>query len=552
MRALPVTLRALQARTGLRRVLVAYGLYGLVEFSIWLAVILYVFAADGARTAGVVTVIQLVPASMLAPALAAIGDRLPRGRALALAYAGVTATVTLTLIAILASAPLPLVVAASTTATVAVAVVRPIHFAALPQLSRTSDHLVSANSLSSVLDGVAAFLGPVLAGFGAAYAGPWLVFAGAAIAAAVATLLSSGLHLGRAAADEEADGWRAAFQGLRSLRGDWPALTLLVLLTTTFFLAGALDVLGVAFSVDTLHHGQSGAGLVVGAIGIGGLVGAAAAALIARRRRLGPAIVLLGVAEGAGFAVVSVVSGLGAAMVVIALVGAAEAMLMVCGRTLLQRAIDDAVLARVFAVQEGMSLVGLAVGAASVSLLLGWLDPAQTFVPLGAGAVALALGSAWFIRRLDDRAVYLPYEIRLLRTVGFLAVLPEFELERLARNARWTEVTAGTDVVVQGEDAQDFYVIADGLFTVTVDGVARPQTLAPGHAFGEVALLRSVPRTATVTARSPARLLVLSGADFLAAVTGSADGHALASEVADAHRARDLASALRQEPPSGS
>ena len=74
---------------------------------------------------------------------------------------------------------------------------------------------------------------------------------------------------------------------------------------------------------------------------------------------------------------------------------------------------------------------------------------------------------------------------------------------------------------------------------MTVDGERRPVALGPGAGFGEIALLHAVPRTATVTAETPGRLLVVEADDFLAAVTGSADGHAIATEVTSAHLARD-------------
>ena len=74
---------------------------------------------------------------------------------------------------------------------------------------------------------------------------------------------------------------------------------------------------------------------------------------------------------------------------------------------------------------------------------------------------------------------------------------------------------------------------------MAVDGVVRPTSMGHGTGFGEIALLHAVPRTATVTASTPGRLLVVGAGDFLAAVTGSADGHALVREVTASHLARD-------------
>jgi Cyclic nucleotide-binding domain len=542
---MPATLRAFSSGTGLRRTLIAYALYDLVEFAIWMAIILFAFDAGGASLAAIAAVVQLLPAVVISPVLAGIGDRMARGTALAVAHAEVVAATMLTTVALVLAAPMPVVIAASTTATTAVAVVRPIHFAALPQLAQGPDELVSANSLSSVADGIALFVGPMLAGFGVALAGPWLVLVGATAASSVAIALCMrlGLEPPAAAADGEPEGWRAAAQGLGALWGDWGSLALLLALTTNFVIGGALDVLGVSFSESVLDRGQSGAGIIIGAIGIGELVGALAAASISRRRYLAPVVVVGGVVQGLGFSLVAGFHLLAPTMGAIALAGVGGALMMVSGRTLLQRATDDRVLARVFAVQEGISLLGLAIGAAIAPTLIGKFSPAGAFLPLGLGAAMLTLASVMLIRRLDARAVFLPTEISLLQGVPFLSVLPPYELERLARTARWVDVSARTDVVRQGEPGDAFLVIGQGDFSVNVDGVTRPEPLRIGDSFGEIALLHSVPRTATVRSLTPGRLLVLQSEDFLSAVTGSEDGRAVAAEVTAAHYARDRAAA---------
>jgi CRP-like cAMP-binding protein len=73
---------------------------------------------------------------------------------------------------------------------------------------------------------------------------------------------------------------------------------------------------------------------------------------------------------------------------------------------------------------------------------------------------------------------------------------------------------------------------------VTIDGESRPG-LGARDSFGEIALLHSVPRTATVTSLTESRLLVVRSEDFLAAVTGSEDGQSLARDVASARVERD-------------
>ena len=74
-------------------------------------------------------------------------------------------------------------------------------------------------------------------------------------------------------------------------------------------------------------------------------------------------------------------------------------------------------------------------------------------------------------------------------------------------------------VMREGELGGHYQLIVEGSAAVTVRGIAR-RTLSPGDGFGEIALLRNIPRTATVTTIEPLRTLALQRDDFLAAVTG--------------------------------
>jgi MFS family permease len=537
----PAALTALTSRTGLRRVLVAYCLFDFVEFFVWLIVILWAYDVDGAGLAGLAALVQLIPAAFLAPAIASVGDRIPRGTALVLAHGLVGVTCLVTMAALRLDAPVAAVIVASTAATTAIAVVRPIHFAALPQLAASPDELVSGNSLSSVADGTFRFLGPVAAGVVVSVLGYWQGFGIAALLCLLAAALCTRLELLSAVVDdEEVGGLRVALEGIRTLWGDWGSLALLLVMTIDFVVTGTLDVLGVAYAGDVLGLAATGAGLVIGSLGIGGLIGAVMGASLSRGRRLAPVIVLGGMIEGGAFAAVALVAALTPAMVLLAMAGTAGAIMIVSGRTLLQRATDDRVLARVFAIQESTTLLGTAVGAILAPLAIDRFTAQGAFLPIGFACVLVALIGVAFIRQLDARAEYRPQETALLRGVPFLSVLPEYDIERLAKNARWDVVLPGAVVITQGEPGRAFYVVAEGELGVSVDGARLPSVLVPGTGFGEIALLHSVPRTATITALTAGRLLVVDASDFLAAVTGSADGRALAEEVTAVHLDRDV------------
>jgi CRP-like cAMP-binding protein len=145
--------------------------------------------------------------------------------------------------------------------------------------------------------------------------------------------------------------------------------------------------------------------------------------------------------------------------------------------------------------------------------------------------IALPLLVALTIRRLrtlDERAA--PQYLELLRGVDILEPLPDALLERLALSVEETSYAAGDVVIREGEIGDRFYVISDG--EVEVAG----KTLSAGASFGEVALLRDVPRTATVTALTDTVLCALEQDVFVAAVTG----HATAASRAETRIASHL------------
>jgi CRP-like cAMP-binding protein len=113
--------------------------------------------------------------------------------------------------------------------------------------------------------------------------------------------------------------------------------------------------------------------------------------------------------------------------------------------------------------------------------------------------------------------------------------LPLPTLERLANNLQSLDVDAGVAVITEGDEGDLFYLIAEGQVQVTRRG-RDLATLGPGDGFGEIALLRDVPRTATVTTLEPTRLLALDRDDFLTAITGTSGAVSAADAMVDERR----------------
>jgi len=188
-------------------------------------------------------------------------------------------------------------------------------------------------------------------------------------------------------------------------------------------------------------------------------------------------------------------------------------------------------------------LAGMALGAAIAPLLVETFSPRGAYAAVGATLIVLSLIGVPALLSLDATAVYRPRLTELLRGIDFLAVLDVPTLERLARGAHEISLDAGCDVVRQGDFGDQFYVVDEGYVIVTVDGHTLAAPLGPGSGFGEIALLRQVPRTATVRTQTPSRLWQIDRDLFIATVSNSS-AQDIAERRVDAH--------LRRVPPGDS
>jgi hypothetical protein len=185
---------------------------------------------------------------------------------------------------------------------------------------------------------------------------------------------------------------------------------------------------------------------------------------------------------------------------------------------LLQRIARPEALARVFGLLEGITMVGLAVGSVLASAFVALAGNRGAFVCFAVLLPACALVVLRSLLRADSATLPV-VELARLRALPIFAVLSPPALEALARSVRAVEAGAGSDIVREGEAGDLFYVIADGEVEVSRSG-AHVASLRRGDCFGEIALLRDIPRTATVTAKTNVLLDALDKTTFVSAVTG--------------------------------
>ena len=535
-----VLVRRLGRNTGLRRVLWAFLLFTSAEYGTWVAILLYAYERTGPTSVGVVALVQLVPAALFAPVAASLGDRFPRDRVLAFGYLIQAVAMATTALAMAAAAPIFVVYPLAIVTATSVVITRPTQSALLPSLAIAPDELTAANGASGVVEGIGLLLGPLLAGAIVAVAEPAAVFLVAAIALLVAGVgvfrlrptdrLETVVLREDASVEDAIDvGIR---EGLRTLVADRDARLVVGLLTARQLMVGTVDVLFVLLALDLLGMGEPGAGLLSGALGAGAIIGGALTVEVVGRSRLARIAALGAIAWGVAMAGIGLTASAWVAPILVVGGGAGLAIVDIAGRTMLQRSIRDEVLARVFGLQEGLAMAGLAAGSLLVPILVAAVGLVTTIIITGAFLPILV--ALWW-RGLDDldrRAVVPVREIALLRRSSMFRPLPGPQLEAVARRAAWVTIPAGTTVIREGDAGDRFYVLASGRLDVDRGGRHLRTVDAVGDGVGEIALLRDVPRTATVTAGSDASLLAIDRAPFLAAITGHPGAFAAAEQEA--------------------
>jgi hypothetical protein len=465
-----------------------------------------------------VAVLQLVPAALVAPLAAGLADRRAPSRVLAGGYLvqviGMLATGTA-----IAADVAPAAYGAAVVASVAVATTRPAQAVVVPALVRSAEELTAANAVTGWVESIGAVASSLGTGILLAVAGPGWVFAAAGLAGLVSVGLAGTVRGVRPPVGDDGAGDLAQLlAGLRVVVGQPVPRLLTGLLTAQWVLVGALDLLFVVLAVDVLHRGQGWVGYLNTAYCAGGVV-AGAAGMVLVGRRLGPPILGAVLLVGSGLGLTALLTSVPATLVLLAAVGGGRALFAVATRSLLQRAVPADVVGRVFGAAEGLAMAGLAVGSLLVPLLVAVGGPVAAVLGTAALLPVIGLVRGRGLLALDAAADVPVVDIALLRSLRVFRFLPGPELEGLARSVRRRELRPGEVLIREGDEGDRFYAVVDGGLDVTVHGVTAGW-MVRGDGLGEIALLRRVPRTATVTAAVPSTVLALDREDFLAAVTG--------------------------------
>jgi MFS family permease len=504
-----------------------------------IAVAVYAYDQGGPAAVGLLGVVRYLSMALVLPLASTLADRYPR-KWVMLVSDVLRAALVLVAAGVIAADGPPLAVYGLAIATaLAGTCFRPAQAALLPGLARDPGELTAANVASSTIESVGFFLGPALGGLLLAVADIQTVyFANAATfiwSAAFIVGLRAPAVTAEVAGEERGSFLGNASAGFRAILGNRDLRLVIGVYCAQTVVAGASLVFVVTLALDLLDLGRSGVGYLDAVMGIGGLVGGFVALVLAQRGRLALDFGLGVLLWSAPLLAIAAWPTVGVAAAAMALIGLGNSVVDINAYTILQRTVPDAVMGRVFGAMESAVIGAMAGGALLMPLLIETLGIRAALAVLGGAVTGIVLLALTGLRRIDVTALA-PAGLELVRRISIFTALPEPILERLARALEPVAAAAGDVVIREGDEGDRFYAIEEGTVVVSKEGRWVAQ-LGPGDYFGEIALLKDVPRTATVTAETDVRLYALERDVFIPAVTGHHD----VQEVAETAMATRLA-----------
>jgi MFS family permease len=548
-------LRTVAGNRDIRRLVGAWTL-GLAADAALLVVLLVVaYREGGVLAVGLLGLVRMAAATLV-NVFASRPAGVPAERFLAAIGIVRTAAAVVVAIALVVDAPLAVLFGCVAIEAGANALIRPSQAAILPALARTPDELIASNVAVTLGEGVGTFAGPLVGGLLVSSVSPAGAVVPVAAALAAGALLVARVRTPPVPASVVAGtailGSLPIVDGLRALRSRPAAAAVIGAFGAQVLVRGVLTTLIVVIAIDLLGLGDPGVGWLTGAVGAGGLLGSVAAIALTGRRRLGRAFAVALTGWGLPIAVLGAWPSASIVLAALAIVGTSNALLDVAGFTLLQRLVPNVRRGAVFSVLEVEVGIGFALGSVLAPVLVellgvrGALGLAGAILPITAVVVWSRIAQA------DDQVVLPARELGLLRGVAMFAPLPLAALESLATALRPVRGASGDRLIGEGDPGDAFYIVAEGRVAISRhDAVIG--TLGPGEGFGEIALLRDVPRTASATCEGPVLAYALDRETFLAALTGSSPATSAAESLVGARLAGDaaLATSARADPPAG-
>jgi len=530
---------------GLRRVNLAFAGSAIGDWAYATAIVVWAYSVGGVTAVGLWGTVRLLLMATATPFASVVVDRFPRKTVMVTADLLRGGLVLAAAVLIWAEAPVIVVFVLATLASIAAAPFRPAVAALLPKLVTKPEELTAANGASSTIESLAFFVGPALGGLLLTVASVPVVIVFNALTFLWSALLVSRIQVpsakeetptqapaetGEGAADnpapetveEAGEGFlHEVTAGFRTIAVHKDLRLISLVYCAQTVVAGASIVFGVDIAVQMTDFGPSGVGYLDSVLGVGAILGGLVAIGRASARRLASDFGWGVIFWALPLLLVAVWPEMWAAFLAMFIIGFANPIVDVNASTIVQRLTDDAVMGRVFGALETALIGSMALGSIAMPIMVNLWGLQWSLAALGLIIAAVVLPAMLRLRRLDGQ-LGAPEGLELLRLVPLFAPLEPKSLELVAQQLGRRVVAPGEAVITEGEAGDRFYIVESGHTTATHQGRLL-STQGPGDPFGEIALLRDVPRTATVVADEESVLLYLEREAFLAAVTGDSE-----------------------------
>jgi len=522
---------------GLRRLNLAFAGSAIGDWAYATAIVVWAYGVGGVTAVGIWGTVGLVLMTVVTPFASTLVDRFPRKTVMVSSDLTRAVLVLVGAALIWADAPVLVVFVLATLAALVGTPFRPAVSALLPKLVNQPEELTASNGTLSTLESLAFFAGPAIGGVLLTITEVPVVIVFNGLTFIWSAVLVSRIQVpsdppspvvlapsGGGAEAEDAGSVGFLAESAAGFQEIWrhPDLRLVSLVyCAQTVVAGASIVFTVAVAVEATPFGADGVGYLNSILGVGAIVGGFIAIARASSQRLATDFGVGVLLWAMPLLLIAVWPQAWAAFMAMFVIGVANPVVDVNASTILQRLAPDEVLGRVFGALETVLIGSMAFGSIVMPLLMATIGLHWSLAVLALVIVALVLPSMVRLRRLDG-SLRAPEGLGLLRQLSLFAPLELKSLELVASRLVRVEVAAGEVVIREGEEGDRFYVIESGRATASYRGELL-RSMGPGDPFGEIALLRDVPRTATVTADEPMVLLALDRQLFLDAVTGNSE-----------------------------
>ena len=517
----------------LRRLNLAFAGSAIGDWAYATAILVWAYGVGGVTAVGIWGTVRLVLMTVATPFASTLVDRFPRKTVMVASDLTRAGLVLVGAVLIWLDAPALTVFVLATLAALVGTPFRPAVAALLPKLVTKPEELTASNGTLSTLESLAFFAGPAIGGVLLTVTDVPVVVVFNGLTFLWSAALVSRIHLPGDSTDRteaesedtdvtESVGFLA--ESTAGFREIWqhPDLRLVSLVyCAQTVVAGASIVFTIAIAVEATSFGADGVGYLNSMLGVGAIVGGFIAIARASSQRLATDFGVGVLLWAMPLLLIAVWPQAWAAFLAMLVIGVANPVVDVNASTILQRLAPDEVLGRVFGALEAVLIGSMALGSILMPLMITMIGLHWSLALLAIVIVALVLPSMVRLRRLDV-SLRAPEGLELLRQLALFAPLELKSLELVARRLVRVEVPAGDVVIREGDEGDRFYVIESGRAAASYQGELL-RSMGPGEPFGEIALLRDVPRTATVTAEEPMVVLALDRQHFLDAVTGNSE-----------------------------